>query len=111
MHIVNKRNHTPTPSDVYVGRPSPLGNPFSHQAGTLARYRTETREQAIEAYRHWLWKEIKVRNPNVILTIAGIPEDANLVCWCAPLPCHAEVIQRAWNFLKTSGRAYVQGLS
>lgn len=25
------------PYDVYIGRPGPWGNPFSHQSGTLAR--------------------------------------------------------------------------
>lgn len=96
MLIVNKRNHTPSPSDVYVGRPSPLGNPFSHQTGTLARYRTANRTEAIESYRHWLAHELKAKNLQVIKALEALTPDSTLVCWCAPLPCHADVIARAY---------------
>lgn len=39
--------------DVYIGRPSKWGNPFSHKAGTLAQYRVASREEAIARYREW----------------------------------------------------------
>ncbi len=39
--------------DVYIGRPSKWGNPFSHKSGTLAQFRVATREEAVARYREW----------------------------------------------------------
>src|ERR1700761_7257816 len=51
--IVHCKKH---PYDMYIGRPSKWGNPFSHRQGTLARYKVGTREEAIEAFRNWITK-------------------------------------------------------
>lgn len=40
--------------NIYIGRPSKWGNPFSHKPGTLATYKVETRQQAIAAYKQWI---------------------------------------------------------
>lgn len=42
--------------DIYIGRPSKWGNPFTHiQDGkTLAKYIVNTREEAINAYLEWI---------------------------------------------------------
>jgi len=49
--VVNKHKHIPTPNDVYIGRGSPLGNPYKHiKTGTKAKYVCETRTDAIEAH-------------------------------------------------------------
>ena len=51
--------------DIYIGRPSRFGNPFSHRGGTLAQVEVETREEAIECFENyvratpWLLKAIK----------------------------------------------------
>lgn len=76
---------------VYVGRPSPLGNPF--RAG-----RDGTREEVIEAYREWLRTRIDAGDMRVIAALNQLAilseraQGVKLVCWCAPLPCHADVI-------------------
>jgi hypothetical protein len=64
---------------VYVGRPSKWGNPFIIG-------RDGTREAVIAKYRAWI-----VRQPALM---AALPElrGKNLVCWCAPERCHAEVL-------------------
>jgi hypothetical protein len=77
---------------VYVGRPSLLGNPF--RMG-----RDGSREEVIAKYRVWLWGEIKkqgsVFNKLVELVELSKRGDLTLVCWCSPLPCHAEILRNA----------------
>lgn len=40
--------------DVFIGRPSKWGNPYSHLTDSLARYIVRTREEAVEMYRDWV---------------------------------------------------------
>ena len=73
-----------------VARPTALGNPFD--------VATFGREEAIARYR--------VAFPQLLETAAGAAQfarllaaaregDVTLLCWCAPLPCHADVIAEA----------------
>lgn len=79
------------PYDVYIGRPSKWGNPFSHKDGTLAQYRVNTREEAITRYEEWLLSQPEL--------VSALPELAGktLGCWCAPDPCHGDVLVRLAN--------------
>jgi hypothetical protein len=82
---------------VYVGRPSILGNPFKvGRDGSL--------EEVIAKYRVWLWGEIKkhgsVFNKLVELVELSKRGDLTLVCWCSPLPCHAEIIRNAIMWMR-----------
>ena len=74
---------------VYVGRPTPLGNPWR-----IARKAANAiRHEAQEKYRRWLWEKIKARDKEVMNALLAIPKDAILGCWCQPKPyCHAEII-------------------
>ncbi len=76
------------PYDVYIGRPSKWGNPFSHRLGTLARYRVRTREEAIERYGEWVTAQPQL--------MAALPELRGKVlgCWCKPQACHGDVLAR-----------------
>ena len=67
--------------DVYVGRPSPWGNPF-------VIGRDGTREEVIAKYAAWVRKQ-----PHLLARIAGL-RGKTLGCWCAPLPCHANVLAK-----------------
>ena len=40
--------------DVYIGRPSKWGNPFSHKKGTQAKFLVSSREEAIAEFRKWI---------------------------------------------------------
>ena len=53
LNVVNKRTHVTKVGtvDVYCGRGSVLGNPFSHKEGTKATFVVESRDEAVEAYR------------------------------------------------------------
>lgn len=99
MNVVNKRSHAPTAQDVYIGRPSILGNPF-------VIGKDGTREDVIAKYQEWLVDKVKTTpDLRVINAVLSIPEDANLVCWCAPLACHGDIIRKAHKWLKEKTNA------
>jgi|SRR6185295_8750067 len=74
-----------------VGRPSSLGNPY--QIG-----RDGDRAEVIHKYRHWLPAAYK-SHPIVkriidrMVTAYSAGKEIKLYCYCAPLPCHADVIR------------------
>lgn len=78
---------------VYVGRPSEWGNPYSHLDGTLAEFRVETREQAVACYREWL-----LAQPELVARVRQELAGKRLGCWCGPRQaCHAKVLARLAN--------------
>lgn len=76
--------------DVYIGRPSKWGNPFTHKQDgkTLAKYVVKTREEAINAYREW----ITIGDGKELLKCLGELKNKVLGCWCKPLSCHGDVL-------------------
>jgi hypothetical protein len=78
--------------DVYIGRPSKWGNPYSHLAGTKAHWRVASREEAVLMYARWL-KD----NPGLIAEAKKELRGKVLGCWCAPQLCHGEVLARVAN--------------
>lgn len=97
IRVANKRKGA---AGEYVGRPSPLGNPF--EIG-----RDGTRKEVIQLYRAWLWNEISfTANPtragrylNQLYKQWRRDGELTLICWCAPLPCHADVIKRCLEWM------------
>lgn len=69
----------------YVGRPTIFGNPFLIN-GVMSR------EEVVKRY-----EEFVMRNPELIDLIKRELRGRDLVCWCAPLPCHADVLLRIAN--------------
>ena len=82
--------------DVYIGRGrgSVWGNPFSHKNGTKARYVVGSRDEAISAYRAWLWERIRVEGQPLIEHLAAL-HGKTLGCWCKPQACHGDVLVEA----------------
>lgn len=82
----------------YVGRPSLLGNPY--QIG-----KDGTREQVIQKYRCWLWGQLRQRGSVhaklLKLRNQASVSDLTLICWCAPLYCHADVIKSCLEWMMT----------
>ena len=85
----------PRPSD-YIGRGTPLGNPF-----TIAQHG----EAALELYRRRLWDMLRDRHPPVMQAMEAITDEHHLVCSCWPRPCHAEVVIAAWRWLRKTSPA------
>ena len=80
---------------VYIGRTvsrahlpgSKWGNPFK----PTKQGDTEAHAAAVALYRRWLCGQPKL--------LAALPElrGRDLVCWCAPLPCHGDVLLELAN--------------
>jgi hypothetical protein len=92
--VYNSHHKNEPKVGVYVGRPSKWGNPYSHLQGSVARFQTNTREEAIQAF------EKDLLEGKLLISIKDIKEQLkgkDLVCWCAPKPCHADVLLRIAN--------------
>jgi hypothetical protein len=96
------------PSAIYVGRldiahdiaQSPLANPYN------LKNKNDDRERGLvlEKYRSWLWEMVKKEDQRVLAALRAVQPDTILVCWCAPKPCHAEVIARAAQWLRAQNQ-------
>ena len=96
----NKENY------YYIGRSNsgnPLGNPFTFngQKTSLAKLSFKTREEAIKAYEKYFRAaygkpgyEKLTRAFDEIYSHYKNGEDIYLGCFCAPLPCHGDVIAK-----------------
>jgi hypothetical protein len=73
--------------DVYIGRPTQWGNPFSHKAGTKAQFRVATREEAVESYREWIKTQ-----PKLLADLESL-RGKRLACWCKPKACHGDILR------------------
>ena len=90
-----------SPFDLYIGRKNTkyhFGNIASHQTGTLAPIRVQSREEAIKAFEDWLdgkaYQEIEPeRRKWIIKRIPTIPQDFTLGCWCSPQDCHGRILK------------------
>ena len=80
------------PYDVYIGRPSIWGNPFSHKTGTQAQFQVASREEAIQKYEQWL-----LARPDLVNLAKSVLKGKVLGCWCKPLACHGDVLARIAN--------------
>ena len=94
--IVNKKTDD-CEDAVYVGRGSPLGNPYSHKLSTMAEFQVETRDEAVERYRGWLMAQLLQKGwaTKTFMELVRFYQDfgyLKLACWCVPKRCHAEVI-------------------
>jgi hypothetical protein len=76
---------------VYVGRPTPLGNPFRLE-------REDRREEVVARYATWLEGELRQGNREVARALEELYRRLKrqgaltLLCFCAPRRCHGEVI-------------------
>lgn len=82
--------------DVYIGRPSIWGNPYSHKVGTQAKYKVATKKEAVEKYREYL-----LNSPNLLSQLHNL-EGKILGCWCKPGLCHGDVILEIIELRKAS---------
>lgn len=95
----------PNEVPVYVGRKSSLnrapvgaidasalGNPYPVSIG---------RDKCISEYRIWLSSKLYsgdvdvIKSLNRIRTVISSGNDVALLCFCHPLPCHADIIKEA----------------
>ena len=77
--------------DVYVGRGSKWGNPYSHKEGTLAEHVVGSRSEAIQKFEEYL-----LSNQNLMSSIGEL-KGKTLGCWCKPKSCHGDILLRYAN--------------
>jgi hypothetical protein len=105
----------------YIGRGSALGNPFSHLGYGKAEVKVETRGESIAAFGEYIFDLLGKRRSNhkaarQLLDLLSESEskaraeaakselnrlyglakrgDVSLLCYCAPEPCHGELIRK-----------------
>ena len=97
--VLNKRTDTIPPDAVYVGRPSKWGNPWRIGEKHTDGHRL-TREEVVEMYRRALPDMLASSYDDdfdeFILDLEKL-RGKDLVCWCAPLPCHADILLKLAN--------------
>jgi hypothetical protein len=75
--------------DIYIGRPSKWGNPFTHRKDkTAAKYIVKNRQEAIDSYREWITEG----EGKHLLKQLGELKGKVLGCWCKPNHCHGDVL-------------------
>lgn len=107
IRVTNKRAYAG--EGLYVGRPSPLGNPWSHRPSRFIDregFYVATREEAITRYAEMARAALDGTRPrpdwkrafDQLVDRARAAEkdgrDLVLLCWCAPLPCHGDVLRQ-----------------
>lgn len=70
--------------DVYIGRPSKWGNPF-----TIGK--DGTREEVISKYREYLNS-----NQELLSSVSEL-KGKTLGCWCSPKSCHGDILSELAN--------------
>lgn len=86
MHkVVNKNKES---FDVYIGRGSKWGNPYTHKTNTKAEFIVKSRDEAIKLYREY----ITVGKGKHLLNDIHELEGKTLGCYCKPKKCHGDVL-------------------
>ena len=88
--VVNKRKEE---YDVYIGRGSKWGNPYTHLpvGATKAQFQVKTVKEAIAKYQEYI-----IGRPDLLLALGEL-EGKRLGCFCAPKPCHGDVLVKLVN--------------
>jgi hypothetical protein len=84
--VYNQSKDKDIPEDaIYVGRPSKYGNPFSIG-------KDGNREEVIAKYEKYL-----LNHTRLLKDIKRDLRGKDLVCFCKPLACHADIIMKYAN--------------
>lgn len=88
--VWNRRNRNAPRDAIYVGRPTIWGNPFR-------LYAEGERASVLAKYEAWL-----MRQPALLALAKATLRGHDLVCFCAPRPCHADILLRVANDLSSA---------
>ena len=90
MEILNKYKIENTKGTIYIGRGSPLGNPFPIT-------KELPRLEAIAKYKVYLIQRILSNNDIILSALRSLKEDSKLLCFCSPAPCHGNIVKDIWE--------------
>lgn len=86
------------PYDIYIGRPSKWGNPFSCKKSTIAKYKADSREDSLKKYFEWITKG----GGRYLLRDLYELENKTLGCWCKkkdnPQDCHGDILKKLCEY-------------
>lgn len=101
--VVNKNNHRARDGelDLYIGRPSLLGNPFPIDGD-------HARKDVLEMYEVYILKQLREEAPlrRLVTSVASelrYGANVNLVCFCKPEACHGDFLAGLLNDLARKG--------
>lgn len=83
----------------YVGRPSPLGNPFALKKGKFRICPVDSLSDALSNYDLWLDEQLRDNTSEAYKYFYKIfneyidKKEITLICWCFPKKCHADIIK------------------
>ncbi len=83
--VLNRKTDRLHGNAVYVGRPSKFGNPF-------VIGRDGTRAEVIAKYKQFL-----LSKPWLVEAAKKELKGKDLMCWCSPEACHADVLLHIAN--------------
>lgn len=79
--------HSGQPYDIYIGRGSSWGNPYTHRPSAFSDViYVVTREEAIARYREYL-----ISRPDLMARLPSL-RGKRLGCYCKPLDCHGDIL-------------------
>lgn len=85
MPKLYNKHHKDAPKDaIYIGRPSKWGNPF--EIG-----KDGTRREVVEKYKQYAMSRLLDEKDSFTREIQELV-GRDLVCWCAPLACHGDIL-------------------
>lgn len=101
VYNIKTEDHSSDPNCYYIGRPSILSNPFTHDGkrSSLAKLSFKTRDEAIDAYEKYFQVMIETNEEfkqafNEIYEKYKSGEDVYLGCFCKPNRCHGDIIAK-----------------
>lgn len=106
MKLLNK--HKATPEELqgatYIGRGSPLGNPFP------IGEKYGTREDVKKLFHTYFVRKLLRRDPAIENAFRSLRPDSRLVCFCEPLACHGDCVIEVYNSFFATTDDYEKGL-
>lgn len=93
--VLNKKTDKAPAGAVYVGRPTIYGNLF--KIG-----RDGTREEVLGLFQDCFLQRVQA-DEKYKAAIHKLLSATALVCWCAPLPCHGDIIAKYLDSIRTTG--------
>lgn len=97
MEKCRRVHHKKEDFDVFIGRPSKWGSPFSYKKNSTAPYKVANRKEAVEKHKEWLLNG----EGRYLLEDLHELKGKVLGCWCdGPIgSCHGDILVKLVNDL------------
>jgi len=93
-------HHKKESYDVFIGRPSKWGSPFSYKKNSIAEFKVKNRKESIECHKEWLLNG----DGRYLLEDLHELKGKTLGCWCNfNRSCHADILVELVNNLDRKG--------